>query len=292
MKRKLPQPFPVLSEKTIIARINKSKETRLNTTKENKTEGITWLQGAKDYLTIAKKSTKISKIAALHNWCISSEKILKSFGLFAGSITPSDIKHQVGHNTPKVIIKMMDKYGDSILIANVLNQQMISHFGELSTYLQKRDKRSKKYFYHNDIRNIPNDMLSDLIAFCNKPDSEIKKEFSVKQLIVDMKENPHKIKMFDIVNSRLSNLTNESKEKIFQTVLDVIPLEQILAYPRLMIISMISSSFFEPSRYPEDYHEYFETEPNVLELLNSLFSASEKLISACEKISEKVEVTK
>ena len=59
-----------------------------------------------------------------------------------------------------------------------------------------------------------------------------------------------------------------------------------------MIISIISSSFFEPSRYPEDYHEYFETEPNILEFLDPLFSATEKLISACEKISEKVEVTK
>ena len=72
MKKRLPQPYPVLSEKTILTHLKKSKESRLNTTKENKDEAITWLQGAKDYLTIAKKSTKINKIASLHNWCISS----------------------------------------------------------------------------------------------------------------------------------------------------------------------------------------------------------------------------
>lgn len=280
-------PKDVQSLNDMFKRVKGALNYKIKTTPKQLELGRLWINDAKE--TIQSSINSGNTYSALYNWCHGVEQLCKAYGLVMGVIPTDNIKYSIGHVTPNVSVQLVNKVSNDLPLTDILNANFYdTHKNFSKTFVF--DKKNKKHQYKEDFLNISDEDFEDLISFCEKSDYELKQMTSAENIFNINNNNDFNFNILNDFDNVIRLFPKEQIIKLIEDILEKTDLTPLFVHPRLLILSIISSSYLELAKYPAENREKLE-KTKVLQKLGRLqnigLEQSEKLFVISNNIDTK-----
>jgi len=269
----------------VVKRVQKQLDTKITTTKKQLSDGKIWLEDARSTLKSSKLIMENNPFDALYTWCHAIEKMAKAYALIMGVVTEEELKPLIGHLTPNIGIKLINRVENQIPLADYMNQTYSDSFQLYADVIKQKGGKSRIRPYQKFMLDMSFEDFEALLKFCEMTDEELKSGVNADKLYDTFRDNPNHVNIISDMYSIIKRFPREQIIELINTILDQVKLSPILFHPTLQILCLISSSYLDIAKYPIEHKDLINKDSYILKTLDKLYTIGEDTANKLEMLS-------